>query len=106
MNNYAVVENDKIVNVVVAESAEIAAEVTGATVIETTGVPWIDWQFVNNEWRSPQPYPSWTWVDGSWNAPITKPHDDDSWIWNEDILSWEQQSQETEVPILLDPVND
>lgn len=47
MANYAVVQNDKVVNIIVADSKEIAEEVTGLVCIEYTeenpaGIGW-DW---------------------------------------------------------------
>ena len=54
MSNYAIIEDDKVTNVIFAESAELAAELTGKEVLETTGEPWIDW----------------TRTDGVWSAPI------------------------------------
>lgn len=54
MTNYAIIEDNKVFNVIVADSAEIAIEVTGKEVLETTGEPWINW----------------TRTDGVWSAPI------------------------------------
>lgn len=47
MANYAVVQNDKVINIIVADSKEIAEEVTGLLCIEYTdespaGIGW-DW---------------------------------------------------------------
>jgi len=57
MANYAIIEDNKVANVIVADSAEIAVEVTGKEVIETTGEPWLDW----------------TRTDGVWSAPVEEP---------------------------------
>ena len=45
MANYAVIENNKVINVIVADSKEVAEEVTGKTCIEYTeetpaGIGW------------------------------------------------------------------
>lgn len=53
MNNYAIIDNKKIINVVVAESKEMAEQITGKEVIETTGAPWIDWILLNDVWTAP-----------------------------------------------------
>jgi hypothetical protein len=53
MANYAIIENDKVINVILAESAEIAVEVTGKEVLETTGEPWIDWTRTDEVWAKP-----------------------------------------------------
>ena len=54
MANYAIIENEKVINVIVADSAELAAELTGKEVVEATDGLWIDW----------------TRTDGVWSAPI------------------------------------
>ena len=53
MTNYAIIEDDKVTNVIVAESAEIAAELTGKEILETTGEPWLDWTRANGVWSAP-----------------------------------------------------
>jgi hypothetical protein len=55
MANYLVIEDNKIINAIVADSFEIASEITGKEVIESTGpTPWIDWVRVDNEWIAPE----------------------------------------------------
>jgi len=53
MTNYGIIENDKVINVIVAESAELAAELTGKEILETTGEPWIDWTRTDGVWSAP-----------------------------------------------------
>jgi hypothetical protein len=54
MANYLVIEGNKVINVIVADTAEIAAEVTGKEVIElTSSEPWIDWTRSGNTWSAP-----------------------------------------------------
>jgi hypothetical protein len=53
MTNYAIIEDNKVINVIVADSAEIAAEVTNKEVLETTGEPWIDWTRTDGIWSRP-----------------------------------------------------
>jgi hypothetical protein len=53
MKNFAVVEDNKVTNVIVADSKEIAEEVTGGEVIETEGQPWLDWVRVDDVWQAP-----------------------------------------------------
>ena len=55
MANYAIIENDVVTNVIVAESKEIAEEVTGLEAIETTGQPWVGWTRVDGEFIDPTP---------------------------------------------------
>jgi hypothetical protein len=54
MANYLVIEDNKVVNVIVADTAEIAAEVTGKEVIESTSSePWINWTRSGDTWTAP-----------------------------------------------------
>jgi hypothetical protein len=53
MANFAIIENDIVTNVIVAESKEIAEEVTGLEALETAGQPWTGWQRVEGEWIDP-----------------------------------------------------
>lgn len=92
MPNYAIVEDDVIVNVIVAENEAVAKQVTGGTVIECVdGRPWIGWYLVDGEWRFPSPFPSWVWVDGDWQPPTPAPTP--HYAWNEDELAWEPMAQ-------------
>lgn len=60
MANYAVIENDKVVNVIIADSKEIAETITGKVCVDitetTAGIDWdyIDGSFVDNR---PKPEP-------------------------------------------------
>lgn len=51
MPNFAVVKADRIINVIVADTKEIAQEVSGMQVIETTGEPWIGWKCTDGVWQ-------------------------------------------------------
>lgn len=55
--NFAIIEDNKVINVIVADSVEIAIEVTGKEVLETTGEPWIDWKLVDGVWTRPVELP-------------------------------------------------
>lgn len=95
MPNYAISDGSKIVNVIVADSKEIAESVSEMSAIETNGDPWIDWELYNNKWRSPSPFPSWQWNDSSWSwqPPIERPEptEEYGWVWNENLLNWEKK---------------
>lgn len=54
MANYAIIENDKVINVITAESAELAAELTGKEVAEATDGLWIDWTRTDGVWSAPE----------------------------------------------------
>lgn len=52
--NYLIVQNDKVVNVIIADTKEIAEEVTGLEAIEATGSePWINWTRTDGVWSAP-----------------------------------------------------
>ena len=53
MANYAIIENDKVINVILADTAEIAVEVTNMEVLETTGEPWMHWTRTDGVWTKP-----------------------------------------------------
>jgi hypothetical protein len=53
MTNFAIHNGSAVVNVIVADSQEIAEQVTGLQAVETTGEPWIGWELVDGEWVDP-----------------------------------------------------
>lgn len=53
MANFAIIDGDTVVNVIVADSQEIAEEVTGLSVVETEGEPWIGWTLIDGGWVAP-----------------------------------------------------
>jgi len=42
---------------------------------------------------APQPFPSWIRSGSFWNAPTPRPEDDKFYTWDEDSLSWIEQTQ-------------
>lgn len=42
---------------------------------------------------SPQPFPSWIRSGSSWNPPTPMPEDDKRYIWDEESISWVEQTQ-------------
>ena len=55
MSNYAVIENDKVVNVIVADSKEVAEQVTNFTCIEytETNPAYIGWNWNGIKFTDP-----------------------------------------------------
>jgi hypothetical protein len=100
MLNFAVLNSAGIVeNCILAESLEIAENVTGLTCIQYTdssvvsiGETDYNKDYVDGFFYAPQPYPSWTRNSGSWQPPIAQPitglH-----IWNEETLSWNEVTE-------------
>ena len=56
MGNYAVIENNKIVNIIDAPSLEVAEEATGHTCVEHTNdnPAVIGWSYVDNTFVAPE----------------------------------------------------
>jgi len=77
MAKYAVHDGTTVVNVIVANSREIAEDVTGLNAVETDGVPWSGWTLHGDEWRPPMP------TEGVW-------------VWDEDTREWVEQVVESE----------
>ena len=42
---------------------------------------------------APQPFPSWIRSGSFWNAPTPRPEDDKFYAWDEDSLTWIEQTQ-------------
>lgn len=94
MKKFAVLENELIVNTIVADSKEIAEQVTGKTCIEFTNEPAeTGGTYVNNKFISKQPYPSWVRVgESAWEAPVkypeVSPENPKRYIWDESVINW------------------
>lgn len=92
MSNYAISDGTKIVNVIVADSQEIAEQITGMTAIESSGEPWINWTLEEEGWRRPSPFPSWTWDGSEWQPPIPMPTlGGFTYEWNEELGDWDSE---------------
>lgn len=58
MPDFAIHDGTTVQNVIVADSQEIAEEVTGLSAVETEGEPWIGWTLDGGVWVAPpQPEP-------------------------------------------------
>lgn len=96
MANYAVINNGTVVNTIVADSQEIAEQLTGLSCIEYTSENplGINWYFneTANKYVSPSPYASWVYnvADDVWEAPIPMPVEEGKYfVWNEQTVSWD-----------------
>ena len=54
LKNYAVLNNDTVLNVIIAESLEIAEAVSGSPCIECDGSFWIGWTQADGVWVAPE----------------------------------------------------
>ena len=97
--NIAIIENGIVVNTIICESIELAESITGLTAVEYTAEDpaGIDWTYnsTTGKFRSPQPFPSWIFNEETkrWEAPIEYPVDDKFYIWDEETVSWVEQTQ-------------
>ncbi len=97
--NFAVVVNGVVVNVIAAESKEVAEEVTGKTCIEYTDAnpAYINGTYDGSVFITPKPYASWV-LDGNtkqWKAPTPMPTTEGKFYdWSEDSVSWVEVSTE------------
>ena len=95
MANYAVIDNGTVINTIVAESQEIAAELTGLTVLEYTeenplGINWY-WDATADAYITPAPYASWVYnyTTKNWEAPVEMPVEEgQGFTWDEATVSW------------------
>jgi hypothetical protein len=96
MATYAVIENGTVINVIVADSKEIAEQVTEKTCLEYTeeaplGIGWY-WLDAAGGYVSPSPFTSWTFdvATKAWVAPVEMPIEEGKFFtWNEETLSWD-----------------
>jgi hypothetical protein len=50
----------------------------------------IGYEYLESEqdFRTPQPYPSWTWANKTWNPPTPMPLTGGPYEWSEEDLEW------------------
>jgi hypothetical protein len=94
MGNYAVIENNNVVNIIVAESQKIAEDVTGFACIEFEDeTAEVGGTYENGQFVKRKPFPSWIREENYWVAPIEYPGFDEEdpkvYQWNEETVSWE-----------------
>jgi hypothetical protein len=97
MNTYALVKDNKVVNlIVIAPGDEYLVEalttheisvlpnINNAAVIDGT------WNSEEQKFYPPKSYPSWVWDSGSnaWTAPVPRPTTVGMWVWNESMLDF------------------
>ena len=88
--NYAVMSGNDVVNVIIADSKEIAELITGSTCIEYTdeNPAMIGGTYDGNTFIDVKPYPSWVLNSNKkWEAPVLRP-ETGKYYWNEETLSW------------------
>jgi hypothetical protein len=91
MSVFAVVVDSIVENVIVAESKEIAEEVTGKLCIECSdsSPAQISGTWDGTRFIPVKPYPSWILNEEfEWQAPVSKPEDNKQYDWDESTQSW------------------
>ena len=103
---YAFIKNNEVINVVVFDDSTDAQVLENfkneflldSIVIVTEKVA-IGGTYDGTKFWLPQPYPSWIKDEdlNEWVAPVSQPEFDPenpiSYIWNEEILNWEEISE-------------
>ena len=92
MATFAVLEDNLVVNMILADTLEIAEEVTGKVCVEATDIPTaeIDGTYdpINERFIAIKPFASWELdSNGIWQAPIPMPEEVGGWMWDEETLS-------------------
>lgn len=93
MGKFAVIDGEDVINTIIADSLEIAEQVSGKTCVEydtesaEPGGKYIDSTFIARK-----PYQSWTLINKTWQAPISypivDPEDPKEYVWDENTISW------------------
>lgn len=93
--NYAVINNNKVIDVLIAETKEIAESLTNKICIGYTPnghyLPKPGWEYINGELYPPKEHPSlkkWNAELFVWEPEVEKPNSG-KYIWNVDTESWD-----------------
>lgn len=111
MPKYAIYEDNVILDIIIADSKEIAEEHTGKNAIEMLPpfefphigwilidgdwIPsadldgWEGWTLSGDQWIPPSPFESWIWSEdlNSWIAPVPRPSEG-LYYWDENTKTW------------------
>ena len=91
MPNFAIHDGINVVNVIVADSLELAESITGMQAVEAnSNGPGIGWLKDEQGWKTPDssPYPSWHWDYQQlvYAPPVPRPGD--NYYWDEEAQEW------------------
>ena len=108
-NTYAVIEDGFVENIIIADSLEIANQVSGKTCVYIDSNTrklkniYIGCQYDGSDFIEDQPYPSWTLNQETkiWEPPVKRPDDYESindskitlYMWDEESISWLRHEQ-------------
>lgn len=88
---YGIVENDTIINCIIADSQEIAEQIANGkeVVLSENGKPSRGNIRINGVWTTESPYSSWIFDGQQWVAPTPPPAEyPQFYVWDEETLSW------------------
>lgn len=92
MSEYAIVKDNQIINIVVAEDPmALVPFFPNCEYVErneTNGFGEPGGDYFNGYLRMKSPFPSWVWQNNQWQPPIPIPNDNNLYIWNEDTTNW------------------
>ena len=93
MGNFAVIEGKNVLNTILAESKEVAEELTGKTCIEfTTEHAEPGGTYDKGIFTKRKPFTTWVLEEGNWVAPVPFPEQDPenlkSYAWDDETVSW------------------
>lgn len=94
MKKFIVIEDNTIVNKIVADSLETAKEVSGLHCVEEPeGIDLevgYEYDSTKEIFLSTKPFDSWIWnyFSKEWEAPYIKPADQKEYAWDEGSMSW------------------
>jgi hypothetical protein len=93
MSNFAVIKNNQVVNLIVADTKEIAEQVTKLLCVQYTDVnsTGIGWEYDGTGFIGAKPFDSWVfnYQTYQWEAPLSKPVSGGPYYWNETNFAWE-----------------
>lgn len=88
MAKFAVIDGENIINTIIAESKEIAEQLTGKTCIEfTTESAQVGGTYTGGLFIPKKIFPSWLLNENNeWEPPVPRP--DGNVAWDESTTSW------------------
>jgi len=99
MISFAIHNQGIVINIICAESRQVAESIFGTNVLEITNLPvGMDWFLENDTWYAPRVFDSWIWnlQTQQWEAPTPMPLNQKTitnpngklFEWSEAITSW------------------
>lgn len=103
MKKIAVIDQDIVINKIVADSVEKAEMLTGKACIDISEMANVEigysYDASAGSFASTKPFDSWVMntLTMTWEAPSNKPADGNEYDWNEELQEWELVVSEPEI---------